>query len=123
MSEIFTGFAFQFVSRTLRYILQALTQRYIDKNAAPDEICTYRYENICEGTIAKKITMYVLLSAICFFQWPETSTRCFWNNRPCFLILEESELVFTSPTQDMKLKLFNKKKTLLVYLMTKFRGI
>ena len=64
MSEILTGFAFQFVSPTLKYILQALTKRYIDKNAAPDEICTCRYENICKGPIAKEITMYDLLSAL-----------------------------------------------------------
>ena len=64
LSEILTGFAFQFVSPTLKYVLEALTKRYIDKNAAPDEICTCRYENICEGPIANEITMYDLLSAI-----------------------------------------------------------
>ena len=56
------------------------------------------------------------------FQGPETFARCFQNNRPCFLILKERELLFTSTTQDMKFRLFNK-KTLLVCLMIRFISI
>ena len=41
-----------------------------------------------------------------------------FRTTPCFLILKERELLFTSTTQDIKLKFFNKK--IYWYLMIKF---
>ena len=93
-----TCFAFQLGSPTLKHILQVLIKRYIDKKAALEKICKCKFMN---------------------FPWPETSGRCFQNNCPCFLILEERELPFTSPTQYIKFKHFNK-KTLLVFLIIIF---
>ena len=46
----------------------------------------------------------------------------FLENRPCFLILKERELLFTSLRHDIKFRFFTK-KNLLIYLMIKFRSI
>ena len=55
MPQMLNGFAFQFGSSTLKYNLQVLTKRYIDKKTAREEIYTYPCENICEGPIVRKI--------------------------------------------------------------------